>query len=346
MKILIIAGGSGGHIMPAVAVAKVLLAKKQQVLLVGSNSKLDRELLTKSKLPFKQIICGKLRRYWDWHNLLTPWQVFVGIWQSFKIINKFKPKVVFSKGGFVAVPVCLVAWYKRIPIVIHESDMAIGLANKITGKLATKRLSAWSMAGHQRVGLPVRSLSSCRGNPCGCPLMQGQVQDLPLLFGFFGSQGSEPLNQLFYPIAKELSKVANIVWTYGANNNPPKNMPKNIRLVPFLHEEFTSTLQAADLVITRAGSSIFELAAAKKASILVPLPSAANNHQWYNAKKISKKKAAIVLDQEQLTSRKLLKIIIKLLADKEKRGELSRNITQFYQPKAAEKIAEIILAAN
>lgn len=330
-----LAGGSGGHIFPALAVASKIRQKEKSVEIrfLCSRNALDRRIFTENGEDFTPLFSGKIRRYFSLKNFIDPIFLVFGFFQSLVFFLRWHPDVIFSKGGFSAVPPVIAAALLRIPIVAHETDAASGLANRLSARFAQKTLSAWS-----GIGNPVRE-AIFHGNPKNIPHFKNP--DLPLIFGFFGSQGAQSVNELFFEIAEQIP--ANIIWAVGIGKLPDRKFSKNIRLLEFVGSEFPDFLAAADLVISRSGGSIFEIAAAQKPSILIPLSSAANNHQWHNAEKIKEKNAAEIFDESGATPKDFLVKIKDILENSEKRKILLKNIALFSSKNAAEKIAEEIL---
>ena len=296
------------------------------------KSKLEQKIYSENKITPKTLFSGKIRRYFSFQNFIDPIFLLFGFFQSLIFFRKWRPDAVFSKGGFTAVPPILAAAILKIPIFIHETDAASGLANRLSAKFATKIWRAFD-----GIGNPVRD-EIFAGDPRKIPKFQ--KPNLPLIFGFFGSQGAQKINELFFEIADKIP--ANILWVVGDGKMPKKTFPENIRLFEFVGKNFPDFLAAADLVISRAGGGIFEIAAAKKPAILVPLKSAANRHQEKNAEILAKNNAAEIFDEEK-SAAEFLKMIKNLLKNPEKRKKLAKNIAKFSPKKAAERIADELL---
>ena len=417
MKVICVAGGSGGHIIPALAVADELQKQKHDVFFVCAQNALDLEIITNyasnslstgslritkknnnevisnkqqnQKFQWQAIQWGKLRRYFSLKNFTDPIFLIIGFFQSLKVISREQPDVVFSKGGFVAVPMCLAAWVLRVPVVTHESDMVSGLANKLCNCFAIKKLSAFELKGYKQVGLPIRSFDSkqttnnkqrtvegdqklpavaisSEQNEEGrseyevrrsaeirnqkslqrnqLPLLQFKNPSLPLLVGVFGSQGAESINQVFWKICNQVAQYSHVIWVVGPTNTAPDNLPENIRTVAYLHNDYFAMMQAADLVVCRSGSNLWEMAALKKACLTIPLPTAANNHQHHNAQYFLQRNSVALLAQKDITPQVLEKAIRGLVDNPKQRNRLSDNLSQLAQPHATEKIAREIIA--
>lgn len=335
-----LAGGSGGHIFPAIAVADKILEKQpnSKILFICSKNHLDKNILIKNKKKFRSIFSGKLRRYFSLKNFTDPVFMIIGFFQSFFILIKFKPDVIFSKGGFVSLFPILAAWILKIPIITHESDSVSGLANNICNKFANIKMSAFKKKGFKFVGLPLR----INKDPIKIKLFNNNKKNI---FLFFGSQGSVLINNLFIKIIEKITENFNVIWIYGNDDekkfNPLTNIP-NIKFYKFLHEDFFNILNSSDLIISRSGSSIFEIAFLEKPSILIPLTSSAGNHQWKNAENFHKNQACIMLDERELTPEILLNTIIKTMNNK-KLKKLSENTKKIQIKDAADLIANKIL---
>lgn len=335
-RIVIVAGGSGGHITPALAVASELSAK--DVFFLCSRNHLDQEILSAAGVEFRAIFAGKLRRYFSWENFLDFFRFWLGFFESFFLFIFRRPQVIFSKGGFVALPVGLAAWILRIPLVLHESDAEMGLANRVLSFFAKKILSSFHLPKSQFVGTPVRPLILAGDQKRGKEFLDFS-DNKPILLIMGGSQGALFINNLVRKSLADLTKIANIVVIAGAEKT---NFPllESLRVYGFLNQELGDVLAAADLVVSRAGSnSLAELAALKKPTILIPLPSAANNHQQKNAETFAAKGATIILAQEKVVPADFIVTVHGLLKDEKQRKMLAKNIGSFFFPSSAQKIA-------
>ncbi|PIZ70935.1 UDP-N-acetylglucosamine--N-acetylmuramyl-(pentapeptide) pyrophosphoryl-undecaprenol N-acetylglucosamine transferase, partial [Candidatus Peregrinibacteria bacterium CG_4_10_14_0_2_um_filter_43_11] len=201
-RILLVGGGSGGHIIPNLAVSSELKAQNPsvQLLYIGSRNPPDRTLVEKAGIPFRSIFTGKLRRYFSMRNFIDPFQVVIGIFQSIYFVARFWPDVVFTKGGFVSFPVTLAAFVLRRPVVLHESDAVMGLTNRITAKIATKVCVGFPNYLHLSdrfvlTGNPVRS-SILHGSKDRGYQLTGFSVDRPVLLAWGGSQGAQEINDL------------------------------------------------------------------------------------------------------------------------------------------------------
>ncbi|MBI5422168.1 UDP-N-acetylglucosamine--N-acetylmuramyl-(pentapeptide) pyrophosphoryl-undecaprenol N-acetylglucosamine transferase [Candidatus Peregrinibacteria bacterium] len=356
-RVLLTGGGSGGHIQPNLALASALrqLDPSIQLLYVGSRLPLDASLVIPAGIPFVPIFTGKLRRYFDWRNFTDPFLAVAGFFQSFWIMARFWPHVVFAKGGFVSLPVALAAFLLRRPIVLHESDSVMGLSNRIVATLAKKVCVGFPevMSDNPKTvftGNPVR-LSMRNGDPEQGFRLTGFHPGKPVLLVWGGSQGSEQINQLVAQELPHLKSVFQIVHIAGAgkSNSGPSCGPdggpncgveKNYIQFEYLGEELPHIYAITDFVVGRAGAnSLYELALVQKPSVLLPLKSAAHNHQALNADYFERMGASLVLKPGQPLS----EVLIALVHSPAQIQSMKKALAQLAKPEAAETIANIIL---
>jgi len=360
MKILLTAGGTGGHVQPILAMISELkrIAQEKKIplefLWIGGEKGPEKEFARSKNIPFKGISVGKIRRYFSWQNIVDLFKISRGIIQAFLIVRKFKPDKVFGKGGYVSVPGVLASWLLHRSIIIHESDSIPGLANRFLSHFATK--IAISFEECERY-FP-RDKCVLTGNPIRSEILEGSKEcgfsyfklskDKPIIFVTGGSQGSRAINEIVKKAMPELLKICQVIHQSGIQNSKFKiQNSKNIRYrrYGFLKsKEMADAYALADLVISRAGSNtLFELAALEKPSILIPLPTSAQNHQLRNARVFEKSGGAQVILQKDLTQQVLLKNIKDLLDNKERLEGISRNVSKLARLDAARKIAEMII---
>lgn len=361
MRIVLTGGGTGGHIFPLIAVAKKLkekLGDEMEFLYLGSSNKLEKEAMSRENIPIRHILSGKMRRYFSWRNFIDIFKIPIGFIQSFWILLKFMPDVVFSKGGYVSFPVVLAAWLYRIPVLSHESDAMPGIANRILGKFSSRIAISYPSARKYFL----ESKVVLTGNPIREEIPQGNSvvarehfkleESKPVILVMGGSQGASSINKAIIKILPEILHQAQIIHQTGENN-----FDKNVHLaaemgikagrsgyypVPFLQtSELKDVLAVSDLIVSRAGAnSIANIAAVGKPSILIPLPTAANNHQQINAYEVARIGGALVLEESNLGETMLLKEIRRLLKDEELRNEMAHKIRAFYHSEAANKIVD------
>ena len=366
MKVLLAGGGTGGHIMPTLEVANALKASAPgvELLYVGSTKPADRELVEAAGLPFRAISTGKLRRYFSVENVGDFFRFLGGVWQAGRILREFKPDVVFAKGGYVSLPVVLAARPLRIPVVLHESDSRLGLANRLGLTAATKVAVAFPAEEYIRAN-PKLFRYQPRMVYVGLPVSRKLLQptddaklfdnDRPVVLITGGSQGARAINQAVWSVLPELLTRYNLVHQVGRNGlneaithqaGLPDTLRTNYLIFDFSRELLVQAMRQADLIVGRAGSSIFEFQVLGKPAILIPLPSpVGDDHQRRNAQFLTTRQAAVSLDQRDLTGTSLLALIEQILADQGLKENLAKNMRALgtINETAAAKLADLIL---
>lgn len=363
LRVVITGGGTGGHVYPALAVMRRLRELRPEGLecvYIGSGSPYE-EPLRKEADRQHVVMTGKLRRYFSWRNFSDPFRVFWGIVESLVILLKEMPDAVFSKGGYVALPVAIAAWVYRIPILTHEVDAMPGMANRIIGKFSDKVAISYESAGQFFLarklifsGNPVRK-SILGGDPQEARQMFGLLEDKPVVLVLGGSQGSQMINERMSKVLDEVLAFAQIIHQTGkehydemkhlaAETSGIKTGRHGYYAFPFLDDkQLRAAYAVADVVVSRAGGTIFELAAHRKVCILIPSDMLANEHQRMNAFAVAKEGAAVVLEENNLTEQILWHKIKFLLDDEAVRSRVKERIEKFYKPDAADTIATAIL---
>lgn len=318
--VLFTGGGTAGHVTPNFPLIQVLQARGIQVQYLGSKKGIERELVTTQQIPYHSIITGKLRRYWSWQNFLMPFQLLTGIIQSAYYCYRQKPNVVFSKGGFVALPVVIGAWLNRIPVVVHESDLSPGLANRLSFPFAKKICVSFPKTAEyfknkQKVsvtGLPIRSFLYQGEKQKGLDFCGFSAQK-PVLLVIAGSLGSIEINERIRRLRSKLSKTFQVIHICGAGKLDPtlQNLPC-YQQFEYLQTPLADVFACADLVLSRAGAtSIYELLALKKPHILLPLSrKASRGDQWQNAQYFVKQGLSEMVDLDQTSDQALFDAII------------------------------------
>lgn len=329
---------------------------------VIAQNNADHEILNKTSYEYTEIPVAKLRRYFSLENFLDFFRFIGNIFRAFSILKKQKPDCIFSKGGFVSLPLGLVAWILKIPFYLHETDSEMGLSNKILSRFAQKIFTGFPSKNPEyiSVGNPIRkeffleNRKNERETNCNSSLANQNAFSLPRqkIFIFGGSQGALAINKwarnFFSENFNSFYKLDILLVTgKGKKHNPlfeEDNHGKRPHFseVEFLHEEFVQKIHEADVVITRAGGSVFELAAAQKPVILIPLPTAANNHQLHNAEFFAQQDAALLIEEKNLYSQASREKIEALLSSENLKTKFSQNISKFATRDVAKKIwAEI-----
>lgn len=372
--IAITGGGTGGHIYPGIAVADEIrnLVKDADVDLkihwIGSSKGMDRTLVEKSFVSnggsidaFHGIPCGKLRRYISFQNFVDLFRIFAGFVKAFFVLAKLKPDVLFSKGGFVSVPPCMAASILKIPFFTHECDFTPGLATRINSKKAKNVLVSYEDT-KKYFSEPVKSKCLATGNPVRPVFYSDHAAEgrkflgipednkKPVLLVIGGSLGALQINNLVVDTLDELKKNFIVVHQTGkafADAHPEvmNSGDENYKPYAFIYSEMVSVLQAADVVLSRAGAnSLSECAVCAKPMVLVPLcGSGTRGDQVDNAKYFEEKGAAVVLVGDDATKENLLPKILEF-TDSGKRSEMSAKCAELYGDKKPVKvIAEKVL---
>jgi UDP-N-acetylglucosamine--N-acetylmuramyl-(pentapeptide) pyrophosphoryl-undecaprenol N-acetylglucosamine transferase len=317
-KIVFTGGGSAGHVTPNLALFPKLKKRGWDIHYIGSKNGIERELIERTSIPYYSISSGKLRRYFDLKNFKDPFNVMKGVLQAYVHIRKLKPDVIFSKGGFVSVPVVIAGWLNKIPVLIHESDITPGLANKISVNFATKVFVTFDEAKdhfpNEKVvvaGSPIREELLAGSKEKGLHFLRF-ADKKPVITIMGGSQGSRRLNTTIRDLLDDLEKAYQIVHLCGKGNIDGQYEERSgYRQFEYLSDELPDVLAASNMVISRAGSnSIFEFLALRKPMILIPLPrSQSRGDQILNAESFQSKGFCRVLEEESLTHEALKKAI-------------------------------------
>jgi len=325
-KIVFTGGGSAGHVTPNIAIMNKLKEKGWDITYIGSRKGIEEDIITKENIPFHGISSGKLRRYFDWKNFSDPLKIMKGAMEAYFVLRKEKPRVVFSKGGFVTVPVVVAAKMLKIPVVIHESDITPGLANKIATKFATKVFVTFDETlkhfPSDRVlftGSPIRE-ELFKGRAAEGKALLGFHEPKPILTIMGGSLGAKKINETVRKILPSLTENFQIVHICGKGNVDENLLQiKGYKQFEYISNELPDILAASQYIISRAGAnSIFEFLALRKPMLLIPLSRAASRgDQILNANSFEKKGFAKVLLEEELTESSLAAKIQELQNEKE-----------------------------
>jgi len=370
-RILLLGGGSGGHVFPLIAVADALQEKASQsgiplgLMAMGEGNFLKAACAERG-LPFKQIVTGKMRRYFSILNFLDIFKIPVGFLQSLWHIFWFMPDAVFSKGGYASLPGAFVSWLYFIPVYIHESDSAPGLSNKIIGKMARAVFISFASAGKYfkagkvfLVGNPVRKDILLADKTQSAQTL-GLNREKKTILVIGGSQGAQKVNEIVANSLVMLVSKFQILHQCGQSqyNTVKANMDRlikegeghyaddiknNYKLFPFLDsQQYAAALAACDIVISRAGAgSIFEIALVGKPAIIIPITNSSSNHQLENAMEFAKF-GAVYIEEENLTPNILINQIESLL-EPAKYESISQKIKGFASSDAADKISATLL---
>jgi UDP-N-acetylglucosamine--N-acetylmuramyl-(pentapeptide) pyrophosphoryl-undecaprenol N-acetylglucosamine transferase len=308
-RILFTGGGSAGHVTVNTALIPRFAQMGWDVHYMGSTDGMEAAMIR--RLPdvrYTGISTGKLRRYFDWQNVKDPFRVIKGCYQAYRAIRRMQPDVVFSKGGFVSVPVVIGAWLNKVPVIIHESDLTPGLANRISMPFAEKICATFPetlehlpreksiLAGaivreELRRGDAARGLALCNFTP-----------SKPVLLMMGGSLGSQRLNVMLRRNLQPLLDSFQVVHICGAGQFDPSIQEPGYQQFEFLNEDLPDVLAMTDIAVSRAGSNaIFELLALHKPMLLIPLSKqASRGDQILNARSFEKQGWCAVLPEEEM----------------------------------------------
>ena len=326
-KILLTGGGTAGHVTPNLALLPYLKAEGYEIVYVGSEKGIERTLIEAEGIPYYSISTGKLRRYLSKENVKDMFRVVKGIAEAKKLIRKLKPDLVFSKGGFVAVPVVLGAKSNNVPVIIHESDITPGLANKIAMPSARVVCATFP----ETLQYVPKGKGVHTGTPIRKELFEGNRQkglaackfngEKPVLLMMGGSLGAVKLNHCLREILSELTKTFDVIHLCGKGNlDAHLREQEGYMQFEYVSDGLNDLLAAADIIVSRAGSnSISEFLALKKPHLLIPLSAkASRGDQILNAASFEKQGFARVLDEDEMTAESMEKEIFELFENKEK----------------------------
>lgn len=324
--IVLTGGGTAGHVTPNIAMIPALQEKGFQISYIGSYDGIEKKLIEEMGIPYYGISSGKLRRYFDPKNFTDPFKVLKGYQEARKLLKKLKPDVVFSKGGFVTVPVVIAAKHRKIPAIIHESDMTPGLANKLCIPSAVKVCCNFpetvdKLPSDKAVltGTPIRQ-ELLNGNKLAALKFTGLKPDKPVLMVIGGSLGSVAVNTAVRQILPELLKDFQVVHLCGKEKSDESltSLDGYVQY-EYIKKELADLFALSDIVISRAGANaICEISALKKPNLLIPLSAnASRGDQILNARSFEKLGYSKVLEEEELNNEILLKTIRDLYANKD-----------------------------
>ena len=325
-RIVLTGGGTAGHVTPNIALLPKLKELGYDVHYIGSYNGIEKTLIEDCQIPYYGISSGKLRRYFDLKNFSDPFKVLKGFSEAAKLLKNLKPDVVFSKGGFVSVPVVLAAKQQRIPVVIHESDMTPGLANKLSIPAASKVCCNFpETLDHLPKGKAVLSGSPIReelltGSREKALKFTGLTGTKPVLLIIGGSLGSVVVNEAVRGILPKLLKKFEIIHLCGKGKLDQTLTAMNGYVqYEYISDELKDLFALCDIVISRAGAnSICEFLALRKPALLVPLSAAASRgDQILNANSFKKQGSAAVLEEEALNGDSLYDALSELWDNKD-----------------------------
>ena len=317
-RIILTGGGTAGHVTPNIALIPKLKELGYDIQYIGSYEGIEKELIEPFGIPYHGISSGKLRRYFSVQNFTDPFRVIKGFGEARKLIKDLKPDVIFSKGGFVSVPVVLAGKKCKVPVIIHESDMTPGLANKIAIPSASKvcynfpeTLENLPKGKAVLTGSPIRQ-ELLSGNKIAAMDMCGFTADKPVILVIGGSLGSVIVNNAVREALPELLNHFQIIHLCGKGKTDEslKNT-KGYCQFEYIKNELRDIFALADIVISRAGANaICELLALRKPNLLIPLSAkASRGDQILNARSFERQGFSLVIEEEELSKDSLLQAV-------------------------------------
>lgn len=326
-KIILTGGGTAGHVTPNIALIPELKKRGYEIHYIGSKTGIEKQLIEEDKsIKYYGISSGKLRRYFDVKNFTDPFRVLKGFQEAKAIIKDIKPDVVFSKGGFVTVPVVIAADKCKVPCIIHESDMTPGLANKIciphAVKVCTNFPEAANGIGHDKAvvtGTPIRKEMFSGNKIAGLDFL-GFTANKPVLMVVGGSLGAAAVNVLIRDALPDLLTKYQIVHLCGKGKvDESLKDVEGYRQFEYIKKEMADLMAAADLIVSRAGANaICEILALNKPNLLIPLPAASSRgDQELNAESFERQGFSRVTKEEELTTSRLIEEIDALYAERD-----------------------------
>ncbi len=305
-SIVLTGGGTAGHCIPHLAILPYLKTHFDKIYYIGSKNGIEKEIIEKEKITYFSVPCCKLKRKFDFSNLKIPFVLLSGIISAGEILDKIKPDVIFSKGGYVSIPTVIAGKNRNIPIVAHESDFTVGLANKISQKFCNKILTSFpetakTIKNGEYVGPPIRS-EIFNVNKTLAENTFSFKNKKPVLLVLGGSQGSKKINQVVRECLPELLKKFNVLHVCGKGNLDNSIIEKNYLQIEYTHE-IEKAYAVCSVCVSRAGSNVlFELLALKIPCVLIPLPKdQSRGDQLVNALYFQKLGLVSVLEQNAIT---------------------------------------------
>jgi len=363
MKILFTGGGTGGHFYPIIAIAEALRKISDTEHLIPphlfyvATDPYDRDALREFDIEFKGLTAGKIRRYHSIWNVIDLFKTALGVIRSIFLLYSIFPDVVFSRGGYVSFPVVAAARFLGIPVVVHESDSKPGRANAWAGKFAVRVAVSFPDAAQY---FPKEKVA-LTGNPMRRDVIQLQragaheflhlEAGTPTILILGGSMGAQRINSVIIESLSDLVTDFQIIHQTGKNNFDETQKVANVVLdgnknaaryhpFPYLNSlAMKMAAGAADLVISRAGSTIFEIAAWGVPSIIIPIPEEIAHDQRGNAYSYARSGAAVVMEEKNIAPHLLIAEVGRIMESKEEREKMKKAAQSFARPDAAEKIA-------
>jgi UDP-N-acetylglucosamine--N-acetylmuramyl-(pentapeptide) pyrophosphoryl-undecaprenol N-acetylglucosamine transferase len=356
IKVMIVAGGTGGHVMPALAVARHLRLQGHEVHWLGTHTGIEARLVPAENFPISFIDIQGLRGKKASTLLLAPFKILKAIFQSYRVLKKERPSAVLCMGGYVSGPGAIAAWMMRCPIVLHEQNAIAGWTNRVLANFARRIMVAFPGAFKTRqinkiveTGNPVRQ-DILNILPPTDRLSTRQSQVRVLILG--GSQGATKLNEMIPQALALLPAERPLIWHQAGKNNLAATQKAyedceiKAQVSDFI-QDMQEAYAWADIVICRSGAlTIAEICAVGLPSILIPFPFAVDDHQTFNARYLSEKGAAFLLQQSALTPAALSELLLDLIMHPEKRLAMALASHSLAKPLATTVVAEQCLEVS
>ena len=347
-KIVLTGGGTLGHVTPHLALIPHLREKGYEIHYIGTENGMEApKMRSVPGIVYHAVKSGKLRRYFSWQNFTDPFRVIAGAFQSARLMGKIKPDVVFSKGGFVAVPVVFGAWLHRIPVLCHESDLTPGLANKLCKPFAKRFATTFPECAEalgakaEMTGTPLRRELFSGSREKGLSLL-GFDGSKPVLTMMGGSSGAQSVNAALRAALPKLTETFDIAHICGKGNlDASLDGTPGYRQLEFLDAELPDVFACTDLVLSRAGANaLCEFQALGRPMLLIPYPrGASRGDQILNAASLKKRGLCHVLAQEDMTSDSLADALLATWADRE---ALTRALSDAPPADGTKRVLELI----
>lgn len=350
-RIILTGGGTAGHVTPNIALLPRLKELQYDIHYIGSYNGIEKELIEQFGIPYHGISSGKLRRYFSVQNFTDPFRVLKGFGEAQKLIKLLKPDVIFSKGGFVSVPVVMAGKKCKVPVIIHESDMTPGLANKLSIPSAVKVCCNFP----ETVELLPADKAVLTGSPIRQELLEGDAENARSFTGFTsekpvilvigGSLGAVAVNNAVRSNLPELLKDFQVIHLCGRGKlDPTLNNLNGYVQYEYIKDELKDLFALTDIVISRAGANaICELLALHKPNLLIPLSvNASRGDQILNARSFERQGFSMVLEEEEITSEKFLSCVHTLY---DNRKQYADAMSSSHQQNSIDTIIELIESA-
>lgn len=372
---IVTGGGTGGHTYPALTTIQALQARLAEIgttpelLWVGVADGLEAKIAARHGIPFRAVTTGKLRRSFQprdlARNVVDAFRIPLGIVQAVITVARTRPAVVFSTGGFVSVPIGLAAALFRVPYLMHEQTLGVGLANRILARVATRVLLSHE-ASLEHLPPRARSRAVVTGNPIRPAVLNGDPAKglaafgldpaVPLLLVTGGAIGAQQVNTMLTGVLPGLLEHCQVVHQCGSHSfvamqqvarELPAHLAHRYRAVDFIHDEMPDLLAAAAVVVARSGAgTVAELTALGQACVLVPYPYAAGDEQRVTARRLAEEGAAIMLDGDTATPENLYASVLGVLTDPARRTAMSAAASARGRRDAAARVVTEILTAT